>query len=236
MTIGALLDLGGDPNVLTTELEKLDLHSEYQLKWERVVKKGVSATKFDVITDSKQDHHQHDGHSHHHDHRHYTDIVKLIEKAQLNENVSRMALAIFEKIGKAEAKIHNMPLEKIHFHEVGAIDSIIDIVGTCILIDKLNISTIVSSAVPVGNGYITIDHGTYPIPAPATLDILRGIPLKKTDIEGELTTPTGAGIVAVLAKEYGPIPSMSIEGIGYGAGTKDLPNQPNVLRVMLGTS
>ncbi len=227
MTIGALLDLGADPNYLEDELSKLNFDSEYKLTWKKVVKKGVSSTKFDVIVVEDEG-------DHHHLHRHYSDIVKMIESADFNENVKKIALQIFEVIGRAEAKIHNIPFEKVHFHEVGGVDSIIDIVGTSILLDKLQVSKVVSSSVPVGNGYIRIAHGMYPVPAPATLEILKGIPIKETKITGELTTPTGAGILAVLAENFGPIPSMKIDEIGYGAGTKDFADHPNVLRVMLG--
>ncbi|WP_209124236.1 nickel pincer cofactor biosynthesis protein LarC [Alkalihalobacillus sp. BA299] len=235
MTIGALLDLGADPTVLETELRKLHIHEEYELRWEKVVKKGVTATKFDVILSESDTHHSH-SHHHHHSHRHYSDIVKLIQNTDYNENIKDMALKIFEIIGKAEGKIHNIPLEKVHFHEVGAVDSIIDIVGTCILIDQLKVSNILASPVPVGNGKIQIAHGLFPVPAPATLEILKGIPIKTSDIEGELTTPTGAGILSALVHQFGPVPSFTITSIGYGAGTKDFPNHPNVLRMMLGTS
>ncbi|MGM0876797.1 MAG: nickel pincer cofactor biosynthesis protein LarC [Bacillota bacterium] len=231
MTIGALIDMGGDPHILQKELTKLNIETEYNLKWEKVVKKGVSATKFDVILTQHEASHD----DHHHHHRHYSDIVEMINNADLHENVTAMALNIFEKIGRAEAKIHNMPFEKVHFHEVGAVDSIIDIVGTCILIDSLGISQIVSSPVPVGNGRIRIAHGLYPVPAPATLEVLKGIPIHRTDIKGELTTPTGAGILSALVNEFGTMPSFIVEAIGYGAGTKDFPDHPNVLRVILGT-
>ncbi len=127
-----------------------------------------------------------------------------------------------------------MPLDKVHFHEVGAVDSIIDIVGAAILIHELKVDVIRSSPVPVGKGKIRIDHGIYPVPAPATLEILKGTPLEQSDIRGELTTPTGAALVSVLAEEYGPIPSMSVSAIGYGAGTKTFAEHPNVLRVMIG--
>ncbi|MFK3959933.1 nickel pincer cofactor biosynthesis protein LarC [Pseudalkalibacillus hwajinpoensis] len=225
MTIGALLDLGGDSALLEREIAKLDIESEYKLETYKVVKKGVSASKFDVIlTDHEGGHH----------HRHYSDIVTMITKADLNENVTAMALSIFEKIGRAEAKIHNMAFEKVHFHEVGAVDSIVDIVGASILIDSLDISRIISSPVPVGNGRIRIAHGLYPVPAPATLELLKGIPIQRTEIKGELTTPTGGGILSALVNEFGPMPSFTIEAIGYGAGTKDFSDHPNVLRAILG--
>ncbi len=226
MSIGALVDLGADPRLLEREIKKLAIDSEYKLECNKVVKKGVSATKFDVILTEQEGHH----------HRHYSDIVELIKKAEFNENVTAMALSIFEMIGKAEAKIHNMPFEKVHFHEVGAVDSIVDIVGTSILLDSLDISRVVASPVPVGNGRIRIAHGVYPVPAPATLEVLKGIPIEKTDIKGEITTPTGAGILAALVYEFGLMPSMTIMAVGYGAGTKDFPDHPNVLRAVIGGS
>lgn len=240
MTIGALIDLGADIHLLESELKKLNIDDEYNLKCEKVVKKGISAMKFDVIlneTETENSHHEQRQHVHHHahHHRHYSDIVTMIKEAEFNENIQTMALSVFEKIGRAEAKIHNIPFEKVHFHEVGAVDSIIDIVGTCILLDHLEVTKIVSSAVPVGNGHIKIAHGMYPVPAPATLEILKGLPIKATEIEGELTTPTGASILSALSEEFGPIPSFNVNSIGYGAGTKDFPEHSNVLRIILGT-
>lgn len=276
MFIGALLDAGGDRTHLETELKKLALEGEYTLTYERVIKNGITSTKFNVVLDDEQAQHQnhshdehhhddhahdhshshdhnHDGHSHahdhgdvhdddrsnghhhhHHDDRTYKHIVKLIQAAGLLAGAERIALQIFEKIGIAEGKIHGVSLDHVHFHEVGAVDSIIDIVGAAILIDQMGIEKVYASAVPVGSGRILIDHGLYPVPAPATLEILRGIPLNHTKIKGELTTPTGAAIVAVLAEEFGPVPSMIVEEIGYGAGTKTFPTHPNVLRVMVG--
>ncbi|WP_211746144.1 LarC family nickel insertion protein [Paenibacillus sp. Marseille-Q4541] len=290
MFIGALIDAGADPIHLREELSKLHIEDEYELKWEKIIKNGITCTKFDVILleDKKKDAHNHahrhndlvDGQSdkheahdhghthehshthehhdhrrthehahtndhhdhshthahehHHHDHRSYKDIVRLIEAAGLSERVEKTALQIFKKIGEAEGLIHGIPLERVHFHEVGAVDSIIDIVGAAILIHQLGIDTVKSSPVPVGKGKIRIDHGIYPVPAPATLEMLRGIPLEQSDIRAELTTPTGAAIIAVLAEEFGSIPSMNIQSIGYGAGTKTFPDQPNALRVIIG--
>ncbi|SER28572.1 hypothetical protein SAMN04487944_102231 [Gracilibacillus ureilyticus] len=195
-------------------------------------------------------HHDHDhdhnhGHSHHHDHEHnhghthhhrtYKDIVTLIENSELNETVKELSLRMFNVIGEAEAKIHGMKLDNVHFHEVGAIDSIIDIVGTAILVDKLAVEKVVSSPVPTGSGRISIDHGIYPVPAPATLEILKDVPLKNSDVKGELTTPTGAAIVKVLAENFSEsIPNMTVNQIGYGAGTKNFREHPNILRVILG--
>ncbi len=240
MVIGALLDAGGDRQYLEAELKKLNIESEYTLQYKTVVKNGITSTKFDVVLKEEENHHHHHHeHDHHHGHHHHDDrtykhIVKMIQEAQLSENAEKIALNIFEKIGIAEGKIHGVPLEDVHFHEVGAVDSIIDIVGAAILIDQMEIEMVYASTIPVGSGRIQIDHGLYPVPAPATLEILRGIPLHHTNIKGELTTPTGAAIVAVLAEHFGPVPSMIVEDIGYGAGTKTFPTHPNVLRVMIG--
>ncbi|MBM7601807.1 uncharacterized protein (TIGR00299 family) protein [Virgibacillus halotolerans] len=237
MTIGALLDAGGDPSHLEEELKKLHMDSEYELKWNKVVKNGITGTKFDVVLAEADHHHEHHhshGQHHHHGHRSYKDIVKLIEAAGFSDEVTNMSLKIFKKIGEAEGKIHGMPLESVHFHEVGAVDSIIDIVGTAILIQQMEIDVIKSAHVPVGSGRIHIDHGVYPIPAPATLEILLGVPIAASELKAELTTPTGAAIAAVLADEFCTLPAMKVDAIGYGAGTKTFQDHPNVLRVIIG--
>lgn len=259
MFIGALIDAGGDSTLLEEELQKLNICEEYKLSWIKVVKNGISSTKFDVELTETVDHaggHQHDHkhnhkhedvdhnhehehsdhheHSHHHSHRSYQDIVKLIDGSQLSQEVKETSLSIFRKIGEAEGLIHGISLEKVHFHEVGAVDSIIDIVGASILINKLEIQKIKSSPVCVGAGKVHIDHGIYPIPAPATLEILKGVPLQQSNIKSELTTPTGAAIVSVLSEEFCTVPSMTVQSVGYGAGTKDFDKHPNVLRVIIG--
>ncbi|MEC0174090.1 LarC family nickel insertion protein [Paenibacillus favisporus] len=189
--------------------------------------------------DHTHHHHSHDhshshGHHHHHHHRAYKDIVQMIEAADFEEPVRDTALRIFKIIGEAEGKIHGVTLDDVHFHEVGAVDSIVDIVGASILIHQMGIEAIHSSPVPVGMGKIRIDHGIYPVPAPATLEILKGVPLEASDVRFELTTPTGAAIVSVLAQQYGPIPSIKVSAVGYGAGTKTFADRPNVLRVIVG--
>lgn|SRR6478609_74457 len=266
MFIGALIDAGGDSTLLEEELQKLNISEEYKLSWRKVVKNGISSTKFDVELSETADHkyadgHQHNHkhedvdhnhehehsdhrhkhehsdhheHSHHHSHRAYQDIVKLIDGSQLSQEVKETSLNIFRKIGEAEGLIHGISLEKVHFHEVGAVDSIIDIVGASILINKLEIRKIKSSPVCVGAGKVHIDHGIYPIPAPATLEILKGVPLQQSNIKSELTTPTGAAIVSVLSEEFCTVPSMTVQSVGYGAGTKDFEKHPNVLRVIIG--
>ncbi|MEI2472145.1 nickel insertion protein, partial [Peribacillus frigoritolerans] len=148
--------------------------------------------------------HSHVPHSHHGS-RTYKQIVEAINEANFNESVANMSLAIFKKIGEAEGHIHGLPLEKVHFHEVGAVDSIIDIIGAAILIDQLGIESVQSSAIPTGSGHIHIDHGIYPVPAPATLEILKGVPIASNDIRSELATPPGAAIAAVLARNFGSL-------------------------------
>ncbi|MEC0343997.1 nickel pincer cofactor biosynthesis protein LarC [Peribacillus frigoritolerans] len=270
MVIGALIDAGADPEQMEEELKKLNMDEEYNLSWGKVVKNGITSTKFDVILTSKSDQtHEHShsyehsyGHSHSHEHEHsheqehshshghehnhshvphnhhgsrtYKQIVEAINEANFNESVANMSLAIFKKIGEAEGHIHGLPLEKVHFHEVGAVDSIIDIIGAAILIDQLGIESVQSSAIPTGSGHIHIDHGIYPVPAPATLEILKGVPIASNDIRSELATPTGAAIAAVLAETFDSLPAMTVESIGYGAGTKTFENHPNVLRVIIG--
>ncbi|SDJ17100.1 nickel pincer cofactor biosynthesis protein LarC [Salimicrobium halophilum] len=262
MTIAALLDAGGDFHKLEAELAKLSFEDEYELGYTKVNKNGIMSGLFTVGLLSEQtngtsnhdhehshdhhhghhheyNHHHHHGHSHghahgHHHHLSYKDIKTMIEDSQLAPTVKEKALKIFEIIGYAEGKIHGMALEDVHFHEVGAVDSIIDIVGAAILIEDLQVDRIVSSPVPTGSGHIHIDHGTYPVPAPATLECLKGVPLKESSLKAELTTPTGAGIIKALVDEFRTIPPMTVERIGYGAGTKTFEDHPNVLRVMIG--
>lgn len=227
MTIGALVDAGADRQYVEEELNKLPI-DPFSIEWKRVNKSGISALKFEVIPDS--------AHPPKH-HRHYADITEMIRKANLSEKVTAMSLAIFEKIGRAEAKIHGVALERVHFHEVGAIDSIVDIVGSALAIDSLQLDKIIASPIALGTGNVSCDHGQYPVPAPATLEMMRGIPILQSDLPYELTTPTGAGIIAGIAEGFSEgLPAMITDAIGYGAGTRDLPRQPNVLRAVVGTA
>jgi uncharacterized protein (TIGR00299 family) protein len=171
-----------------------------------------------------------------HHHRHLRDIIKQIETASLTQRQQELAKRIFFRLAEAEAKVHGTTIEKVHFHEIGAADSIADIVGTAVGWEMLGIERAVASPVAVGCGRITIAHGQCSVPAPATAELLRGVPLAPCNIEAELTTPTGAAILATLVDSFGPLPAMRIKRIGYGAGQKDLPQQPNVLRLMLGES
>jgi uncharacterized protein (TIGR00299 family) protein len=167
-------------------------------------------------------------------HRRYLDIVELIRAARLPTRVEQQALAIFRRLGEVEATIHGCPLEQVHFHEVGAVDSIADIVGSCAALDLLGIEEIHSSPLNLGSGTVKCDHGVLPVPAPATAELLKGVPVYSSGIEAELVTPTGAAIVSTLARSFGPLPAMKIGEVGYGAGAGDHPGLPNVVRVMIG--
>lgn len=225
MTLAALVDAGADKDYVEQELAKLPV-DPFSLRWSRVTKRGVSALKLDVLLDEANPPKHH---------RHYQEIVEMIVRAGFSEKATALALSIFEKIAVAEAKIHDVPVERVHFHEVGAIDSIVDVIGVALALDSLEADKIISSPVPLGSGSIRIDHGLYPVPAPATLEMMRGIPVAESRLRMELTTPTGAGIIAGAATGFlTSLPSMIVDSIGYGAGTRELADQPNVLRVVIG--
>jgi hypothetical protein len=222
MMIGALIDTGLDMSHLSKEIEKLGL-TEYRIGSRKVMAGAVSATKFDVEVTSKQKP------------RSYKDIKKIITESSLSDKVKKMSLDIFKCVASAEARIHDRDIEEVHFHEVGAIDSIIDIVGTAIGIAYLKIDKVYCSRLPLGSGSIDTSHGKLPIPAPATLEILRGVPVYQGDFDFEVTTPTGAAIAKVLADSFGKIPDIEIINTGYGAGSKKiLKGLPNALRAVLG--
>ncbi len=234
MLIGALLACGLDFEFLRRELARLTLEG-YELGVRRVDRSGISAVKFDVLLHPQPDtHHSHPHHHHDHTHRTLSEINRLIESSTLSPEIKQRAQVIFQRLGEAEARIHGVPVEQVHFHEVGAVDSIVDIVGTCIGLAALGIERVISSPLHVGSGSLTCAHGTYPVPGPATAELLRGIPIYAKEIEGELVTPTGAAIISTLAAEFGPLPPMRVERIGYGAGAREYPKFPNVLRAMIG--
>ena len=222
MFLGALIDLGVSEHALRAELVKLKLPG-YTISTRRVVKQNIAATKFDVHADS---------HGHHH--RGYTDIAGMITSSGLSENVKRRAVNVFRRIGEAEAKIHGVPLDKIHFHEIGAVDSIVDIVGACVAMELLGVERIVALPPSLGSGFVETAHGRFPIPAPATLELLKGLPTQSSPERCELVTPTGAALLVEFATEFGPMPAMMVEKIGYGAGSRESVTTPNVLRVVLG--
>lgn len=222
MTLGALLDLGVDQQELFRQLSTLGVKG-YQLKTARKQLNGIVGTDFDVVLNTKQSHH----------HRHLPEIKAIIENSKINQTAKDLAKRMFEVIARSEAKIHGKAINDIHFHEVGAIDSIIDIVGAAVCISLLKPDKVVCSPLHLGSGTIKCAHGYLPVPAPATVDILKGIPVYSTYIQGELVTPTGAAIIKTIATEFGPIPGMTILKTGYGTGKKEL-KIPNLLRVLFG--
>lgn len=220
MMLGALVDAGIDLATLQAGIDSLGLPS-CQFAVEEVKKCGFRAVQLTVE------------HEPEHAHRHLHHIVELIEQSSLSKTQRDLALRIFQKVAEAEAKVHGTTIEKVHFHEVGAVDSIADIVGSAIGWDLLGVDRVVCSPVPTGTGFVNIAHGRCAIPAPATGELLRGVPIAASDVQGELTTPTGAAIVATLVDEFGSLPAMTVATIGYGAGQTDF-EHPNLLRLLIG--
>lgn len=220
MLVGALADAGADQAAIVRAIASLNAGAE--VSFERVKRKGISATKYRVSVEET------------HAHRHLSHILKMIAAAQIPDRAKRNAEAVFRRLGEAEAEVHQMPIEKVHFHEVGAADSIADIVGACLAFDLLGVETIVSSPVNVGSGTVQTEHGLLPVPAPATARLLVNAPVYARGPEMELTTPTGAAVAVTLAQSFGALPPMKIQRTGHGAGDHEFPGQANVLRVILG--
>ncbi|MHB1392347.1 MAG: nickel pincer cofactor biosynthesis protein LarC [Clostridia bacterium] len=259
MTVGALLDLGADEKTLLDGLNQLKVDG-YEIKIEKKLKNGISGTDFSVILEEHHNHdehdhgHDHEHHSHEHEHEHehehphahehkhkhnsehvhrnMGDIERIINDSGLSERVRKLSTDMFWLVAEAEGKIHGKPAGEVHFHEVGAVDSIVDIIGTAICIDNLAVDIIVFSSLPLSRGFVKCQHGVFPLPAPATLEILKNVPVYYTDINFELVTPTGAAIAKGLADEFGIVGELEVEKIGYGLGKKTY-EIPNVLRVML---
>ena len=222
MNLGAMIDLGVDRSYLTDELNKLNLPG-WELSVQMDQRHGITGTKVTV----KQTRHEHS-------HRHFSDIEKIIHNSSLDTRTKELSLKIFLKIAQAEAKVHGISLEHIHFHEVGAVDSIIDVVGAAICYYALNIEAVHVSTVELGGGFVLCDHGKLPVPAPATAEIIKGIPVKKDGVDFEATTPTGAAILAALGTDFNPDLSIKIEKTAYGIGHKENKDVPNLLRVFIG--
>ncbi len=220
MTLAALIDAGVEVEELKGELGKLDLPG-YEIEVSKVKKHGITGTDVDVIVSD----HVHE--------RHLDDIEKLIDTSNLEEDIKLSSKKIFGRLAVAEANVHGTTPDKVHFHEVGGIDAIIDIVGSVIGLKLLGIEEIYTSSFPMSHGYVKSAHGIIPVPAPATMELIKGFPVYSIDIEGELLTPTGAAILTTLAKGAGMMPQMKLEGVGYGAGKKDF-DIPNLLRIYVG--
>jgi len=223
MILGASVAAGVDPGFLREQLSLLPV-TGFSIDFETVNRAGLSATYARVET------------AHEHKHRHLSDIKQIIEGSGLSDAVKQRAVQIFTRLAEAEARVHNEPVDHVHFHEVGALDAIVDVVGAAICFDALKIERFVSSPLHVGSGMVKMAHGQFPIPPPAVAELLKGVPFYSTEIKGELLTPTGAAIITTVCSEYGPIPEMKTDATGYGAGTREYPDFPNVLRVLLGES
>jgi uncharacterized protein (TIGR00299 family) protein len=222
MILGALVDSGLPVDVLRTLLEQLQLN-EFEINSQKVTKNGFSATKVNVAVQGDPPE------------RHLKDIREIIQRSKLQVEIQDKSLAIFQRIAEVEAAIHHQPVAEVHLHELGGTDTIIDITGTLLALDYLGITAVSSSPLPLGKGFVKGAHGEIPLPAPATVGLLKGLPVYGTDIQAELVTPTGAAIISQLSTAFGPAPAMELETTGYGAGNRDLPI-PNLLRILIGKS
>src|SRR6266700_4931865 len=260
MFLGALIDAGVPQKLFEETVTALNVGAVLEIS--RANRSGISATKVDVVVNGEKDspresragapaphehahaheHHHGEGHhrdSHAHQHPHgrgLTEIREIVQHSKISDQAKATAIAIFEKLGAAESKIHNVPIETIHFHEVGAVDALVDIVCAAVGAEALGVDEFVCSSLNVGGGTVQCAHGTFPIPAPATVELLKGAPVYSSGPQAELVTPTGAAIVATLVKRFAELPAMKIEKIGYGAGSRDFPRNPNVLRITVGES
>src|SRR5690242_7815963 len=217
MILGAMVAAGVDTFVLSEQLSRLNVDG-FNLNVETVMRSGLSATYARVETAPE------------HKHRHLSDIRKIIESSGVSDKAKALSIEIFTRLAKAEARVHNEPVEHVHFHEVGALDAIVDIVGAAICFDLLKIDRFMSSPLHVGSGTIEMAHGRFPVPPPAVAELLKGVPFYSSDMAGELLTPTGAAIITTVCQEFGPLPQMTTEAVGYGAGTRQYKDFPNVLR------
>jgi uncharacterized protein (TIGR00299 family) protein len=229
MLLGALVDLGLPVAALQGELAKLRLDG-WHLEARKVHRAGLHATKVDVVTDGHGHGH---GHGHGTGHRGLGDILQLIDRSTLDAHVKERAAALFRRLGETEAAVHGTGVEEVHFHEVGAVDAIVDIVGGVIGLSWLRAARIVASPLNVGTGTVTMEHGVFPVPPPATARLVQGVPVYGAG-EGELLTPTGALLVTAHSSAYGPLPPLKLEAVGHGAGTRDPHDRPNVLRIFVG--
>jgi hypothetical protein len=240
MFLGALVDAGVDPKLIHEAVASLNVGATIEI--EKVDRSGINATKIHVRVDGASaeaaanatNTHHHSHHEHHHHGRSLSVIRKMIESAPLAAEAKATAVRAFELLGKSESKIHNVPVEKIHFHEVGAVDSIVDIVAGSVGAHVLGVGSWICSPLNVGGGTVECAHGTFPVPAPATMDLLQGVPTYSSGIQMELVTPTGAALVRALNCTFGPAPAMRVEKVGYGAGSRDPKRFPNVVRLSVG--
>ena len=254
MTLGALVDVGVPPEILTEGLSTLKLDAEFSLHFKKATKHGITGTRAIVEVhpahashaDSHHEHghahhhahdHEHHNHGHDHDHgptRHLSDIFKLLDDSDLDPEIRDTAKRVFDRLTEAEAKVHNMSKADVHLHEVSGIDSIVDIVGSVMGLAYLDVDAVYASPLSLGRGFVRCAHGLMPVPVPGTMELLKGVPIHQTDIPKELVTPTGAALITTLSDEFGVMPQMRLDRVGYGAGTRDLEQRPNLLRLCLG--
>jgi len=223
MLLGALVDVGLDTKVLREMISSLGLEKVCNIDATRVLKNGISATQVIVeLLEKKQTP------------RRLSDVKKIIRDSNLSNSIRTRSIRVFERLAKVEARIHGRSVEQVHFHEVGAVDSIVDIVGVVTGLEVLGITNAFSSPLPLGSGFIQTEHGNIPLPSPATVELLQGVPVYDSGVKGEMVTPTGAALLTEFVTEFGRLPSMKILASGFGAGTRDIPDRPNVLRVIIG--
>ena len=242
MTLGALVDAGVAPEVLSTELAKLKLDAEFTLDFEKATKHGITGTRAIVKVHPAHTHvggvcNPDTSHAHQHIHgpsRHLADIFKLLDESSLDADIRDTAKRVFDRLAEAEAKVHNTTKANVHLHEVSGIDSIVDIVGSVIGLAQLQVDAVYASPLSLGRGFVRCAHGLMPVPVPGTMELLQGVPVHQTDIPKELVTPTGAALITTLSQGFGVMPQMKLDRVGYGAGTRDLVQQPNLLRICLG--
>jgi len=235
MFLSSLIDLGADIKTIKSQLETLPNIDSFKLNVEKKIEKGITSKELSIVFEDSENHGTENEHSHNHGdhhHRNFKDIKKMIQDSELSDYVKEKSIYLFQLIAEAEGKVHDVNPEDVHFHEVGAMDSIIDIVGVCIALEDLQIDKVFATAVPIGYGYINIAHGLYPVPAPATANLLMRIPISGFTAEGELVTPTGAVFLKGLVDEFQASPKGEISKIGYGKGTKTF-EHPNILRTYL---
>ncbi|MGB7070367.1 MAG: nickel pincer cofactor biosynthesis protein LarC, partial [Pyrinomonadaceae bacterium] len=223
MILAALAALGIDKTDFVEQIKQLDI-PEFEIKFTEVDRSGIAALLAEVKVPNENKH------------RHLRDIQAIIERSRLSRSVKDRAIAVFERLADAEAKIHGTDVQSVHFHEVGAMDAIVDIVGSCIGFEILGIERFICSKIHIGSGFVQMAHGKYPVPPPAVTELLKGIPVYSTDIEGELITPTGAAIISTVCDSYGALPEMIVEISSYGAGTRAYDEFPNALRLFVGQS
>ena len=221
MILGGLVSLEVDPAMLIDEIKKLNV-SDFDIEFTEINRAGINSFHAKTIYREEKAH------------RHLSDIKTIIENSELSTPIKKRAIKIFTNLAQSEAKVHGTEIEKVHFHEVGAMDAIIDVVGACIGFEMLGIERFVCSKIHAGSGFINIAHGKYPVPPPAVAELLKDIPFYSTEIEGELITPTGAAIISTLCDEFGDVSGFVSDNVGYGAGTREYDSFPNVLRLMTG--